>query len=80
MSGESEQEGTAVGQWLLSTETAPGPPVHVASCMTCGDESEAADDWDGPRTWCLRHAAGTGYTLFHATVTSFLRASVQDVL
>ena len=79
MSGEPVREGKIPRPWLLSTETAPGPPVHVASCMACSEESGGADNWDGPQVWCLRHASETGHTLFHAAGTSFLRARVQEV-
>ena len=80
MSGEVQRGQQALGQWLLTAEMAPGPPVHVASCVSCEEESDGADGWDGPRTWCLRHAAATGHTINEATVTSFLRASLQKVL
>lgn len=76
MSNEAACQLRAAGQWVLAPEMAPGPPVHVA----CGEESDGADGWDAPHTWCLRHAVATGHAVFEATVTSFLRASLQEVL
>ncbi|MCQ4046042.1 hypothetical protein ACFOSC_02465 [Streptantibioticus rubrisoli] len=67
-------------QWVLSTETASGPPIHGAECAECGEVSDGADDWDGPQMWCLQHAGRTGHTLFRGTVTGYFRASMQEVL
>ncbi|MEU1631188.1 hypothetical protein ABZ746_39335 [Streptomyces sp. NPDC020096] len=67
-------------QWALTNEKASGPPIHGAECVKCEESSEGADDWEGPQLWCLRHAGRTGHTLFRATVTSYFRASMQEVL
>lgn len=67
-------------QWLLKTETAPGPPVHAAECVECDAASDGADAWGGPQDWCLKHAGSTGHTLFRGTVTGYFRASLEEVL
>ena len=69
-----------MGQWVPAAETAPGPPVQVAFYVACGEESGGAYGWDVPQKWCLRHAAASGHTAFETTATSFLRASLQEVL
>jgi hypothetical protein len=68
------------GQWTLTTDTDSGPLIHAAECTTCGENASAADEWDGPQMWCLRHAGHTGHTGFRGTVTGFFRASLEDVL
>lgn len=67
-------------QWLLTTETASGPPIHAAECAECDETSAGADNWEGPQVWCLQHAGRTGHTLFRVTVTGYFRASMQEVL
>ncbi|MCQ4041988.1 hypothetical protein ACFOSC_15325 [Streptantibioticus rubrisoli] len=67
-------------QWALTNEKSSGPPIHGTECVTCGETSQGADDWEGPQTWALRHAGQTGHTLFRGTVTSYFRASMLEVL
>ena len=52
----------------------------AADIADLGEESGGAYGWDVPQKWCLRHAAASGHTAFETTATSFLRASLQEVL
>ncbi|WP_443050632.1 DUF7848 domain-containing protein [Streptomyces sp. H27-D2] len=64
--------------WTLSVGTSGSGPIYVTECATCGTSSDAADDTEGPETWCLQHAGRTGHTGFRSTITSFFRASPAD--
>lgn len=68
------------GQWTLATDADAGPLIHEAECTTCEEKSGAAEQWDDPQMWCLRHAGRTGHTGFRATVMGFFRASLEEVL
>jgi hypothetical protein len=69
-----------LASWVLTNEASSGPPIHGAECTTCEESSEGGEDWAQPQLWCLRHAGRTGHTLFRATVTTYFRATMEEVL
>lgn len=78
--GHAARSRMRFGQWTLTTDFAAGPLTHEAECTTCGEQSGAAESWDEPQLWCLRHAGRTAHTAFRATVMGFFRASLEEVL
>ncbi|MET4924418.1 hypothetical protein P3L51_19010 [Streptomyces sp. PSRA5] len=64
--------------WALHTDTSGSGPIYVTECTSCGESSGAADDREGPETWCLKHAGRTGHTGFRSVITSFFRASLVE--
>ncbi|MGP3983915.1 DUF7848 domain-containing protein [Streptomyces sp. KR80] len=65
--------------WSLRVDESGSGPVYEAECTTCGDQSSAADDREGPEVWCLGHAGRTGHTGFRGIITAFFRAELVSV-
>ncbi|MEU8919039.1 hypothetical protein [Streptomyces nigrescens] len=64
--------------WALKVDTSGSGPIYVQECMSCGEDSGASEEAEGPDVWCLRHAGRTGHTWFRCVVTTFFRASLVE--
>lgn len=65
----------------MSPETAPeAPPViFEMQCTTCGDASQAAEDFEDARTWAFTHLGRhPSHTGFREVVHRFWRATLKD--
>ena len=67
--------------WLMSPETASEAPsvIFEMQCTTCGDASQAEEDFEAARTWAFTHVGrNPSHTGFREVVHRFWRATLKD--